>query len=175
MATSAPDYAVARFSSCALPQHGRGKLIEELHERGLLGFKFTPHGEALPQVDFVNRSMPGLRILTATYANVRREAVPNKSGQQGGDHLYFCMTLAGTSVVSRRAREMVLSDGDAVLMTSEEAGWTLASPSSVTIAGVRLPRPALAPLIPKLDDAVMRRIPRDAVGLRLLRKYLEVA
>jgi AraC-like DNA-binding protein len=174
MAISAPNYSVARFSSGALPQQGRGKLIEELHERGLLGFKFTPHGEALPQVDFVNRSMPGLRILTATYAGVRREAVPNKTGQQGSDLLYLCLTLAGTSVVSRRAREMVLSDGDAVLMTSEEAGWTLASPSSVTIAGIRLPRSALAPLVPKLDDAVMRRIPRDASGLRLLRKYLEV-
>jgi AraC-like DNA-binding protein len=174
MAISVPNYAVVRFSSCALPQQGRGKLIEELHDRGLLGFRFTPHGEGLPHVDFVNRSMPGLRILTATYAGVRREAVPSKSGQQGGDHLYLCLTLAGTSVVSRRAREMVLSDGDAVLMTGEEAGWTLASPRSVTIAGVRLPRSALAPLVPRLDDAVMRRIPRDASGLRLLRKYLKV-
>jgi AraC-like DNA-binding protein len=100
--------------------------------------------------------------------------VPDKTGQQGSGHLYLCVTLAGTSVVSRRAREMVLSDGDAVLMTSEEVAWTLASPSTVNIAGVRLLPSALAPLVPKLDDAVMRRIPRDASGLKLLRKYLDV-
>jgi AraC-like DNA-binding protein len=174
MATSTPNYTVARFSTAALPEQGRGRAMDELHERGLLGFKFAPYGEALPHVDFVNRSMPGLRILTATYAGVRREAVPDKTGQQGSGHLYLCMTLAGTSVVSWRAREMVLSDGDAVLMTSEEAAWTLASPSTVNIAGVRLPPSALAPLVPKLDDAVMRRIPRNASGLKLLRKYLDV-
>jgi AraC-like DNA-binding protein len=174
MVTSTPSYTVVRFSSCALPEQGRGRAIEELCERGSLVTKFTPYGEALPQVDFVNRSMPGLRILTATYAGVRREGVPDKTGQQGGNHLYLCMTLSGTSLASRRAREMVLSDGDAVLMTSEETGWTLTSPSSVNIAGIRLPRSALAPLVRNLDDAVMRRIPRDASGLRLLRKYLEV-
>ncbi len=174
LATSTPNYTVARFSTAALPEQGRGRAMDELHERGLLGFKFAPYGEALPHVDFVNRSMPGLRILTATYAGVRREAVPDKTGQQGSGHLYLCITLAGTSVVSRRAREMVLSDGDAVLMTSEEAAWTLASPSTVNIAGVRLPPSALVPLVPKLDDAVMRRIPRNASGLKLLRKYLDV-
>jgi AraC-like DNA-binding protein len=174
MEISAGSYNAARFSSRALPEQGRGKLIEELHERGLLGFKFTPHGKAAPHVEFVNRSMSGLRILTATYAGVRREALPGKLGQQGGDHLYLCLTLAGTSLVSRREREIVLSDGDAVLMTGDEPPWTLASPSPVSIAGVRLPRSALAPLISNLDDAVMRKIPRDAGGLRVLRKYLEV-
>lgn len=169
MAISAHSYTVTRFSSCTLPKQGRGKAIEELHERGLLVTKFTPYGEALPQVDFVNRSMPGLRILTASYAGVRREGV-----QQDGDLLYLCMTLTGTSLANWRAREMVLSDGDAVLMTSEEAAWTLTSPSSVNIAGIRVPRSAIAPLVPKLENTVMRRIPRDTGGLRLLRKYLEV-
>jgi AraC-like DNA-binding protein len=173
MAISAPNYSVARFSSRALPRQGRGKAIEELHERGLLGFKFTPHGKALPHVEFVNRSMSGLRILTATYSGVRREALPSKAGQQDGDHLYLCLTVAGTTLVSRHTREIVLSDGEAVLMTGEEPPWTLASPSSVSIAGVRLQRTALAPLLPNLDDAVMRPIPRDAGGLRLLRRYLE--
>jgi AraC-like DNA-binding protein len=174
MAASTSQLSVARFSSRALPQQGRGKFIEELHERGLLEFKFTPHGGAVPDVDFVNRSMSGLRILTATYAGVRREAIPTKVGQEGGAALYLCLTLAGTSIMSRRARKIALSDGDAVLMTGEEPSWTLVSPSPVSIAGIRLQRSALAPLVPNLDDAVMRKIPRDTGVLRLLRKYLEV-
>jgi AraC-like DNA-binding protein len=169
MVTSAQSYTVVRFSSCALPVRRRGKAIEDLHERGLLGIKFTRYGEALPQVDFVTRSMPRLTILTGSYTAVRRQGA-----QEAGDFLYLCMTLSGTSLASWRAREMVLGDGDAVLMTSEEATWTLSSRSTVSIAGIRLPRSAVAPLVPKLEDAVMRRIPRDAAGLRLLRRYLEV-
>ena len=169
MVTSAPDYTVVRFSSCALPEDGRGKALEELHERGLLPTKFMRYGNAAPRVDLVNRTMPGLRILTASYTSVLREGV-----RQEGDLLYLCMTLSGTTVGSRRGHEMVLSDGDAVLMTSEEATWTMSSPSSVKIAGIRVPRSAIAPLVPKLENVTMRRITKDTSGLRLLRKYLDV-
>ena len=169
MVMSTPDCTVVRFSSCALPEDGRGKSLEELHERGLLPTKFMRYGNAAPRVDLVNRIMPGLRILTASCTSVRREGV-----RQEGDLLYLCMTLSGTTVGSRGGREMVLSDGDAVLMTNEEAAWTMTSPSSVKIAGIRVPRSAIAPLVPKLENVMMRRITKDTSGLRLLRKYLDV-
>jgi AraC-like DNA-binding protein len=168
MVTSTPDYTVVRFSSRAL-QEGRSGTIEELHERGLLPTKFIRYGNAVPRVDLVNRTMPGLRILTASYTSIRREGV-----RQEGDLLYLCMTLTGTTVGSRGGREMMLSDGDAVLMTNEEATWAMTSPSSANIAGIRLPRSAIAPLVPKLENVTMRRITKDTSGLRLLRKYLDV-
>lgn len=169
MVTSTPDYTVVRFSSRTLPDQGRGTTLEELHERGLLPTKFVRYGNAAPLVDLVNRTMPGLRILTASYASVRREGV-----RQEGDLLYLCMTLSGTTLGSQRGREMMLGEGDAVLMTNEQAAWTMTSPSSVKIAGIRVPRSAIAPLVPKLETATMRRIMRDTGGLRLLRKYLDV-
>ena len=138
MATSAPDYTVVRFSSCALPEQERGKALEELCERGLLATRFMPYGEAAPHVDFANRIIPGLRILTATYGGVRHENGLAKAGQQGGV-LSLCMVLSGTSLARGRAREVVLSDGDAVLMTGEEGDWSFTSPGSVKVAGVRLP------------------------------------
>jgi AraC-like DNA-binding protein len=113
--------------------------------------------------------MPGLRILTASYTSIRREGV-----RQEGDLLYLCMTLAGTTVGSRGGREMMLSDGDAVLMTNEEATWAMTSPSSANIAGIRVPRSAIAPLIPKLENITMQRIARDTSGLKLVRKYLDI-
>src|SRR5215467_7737877 len=99
MVTSTPDYTVVRFSSRALPEEERGKTLEELHERGLLPTRFTRHGNAAPRVDLVNRTMAGLRILTASYASVRREGV-----RQEGDLLYLCMTLSGTTLGSQRGR-----------------------------------------------------------------------
>ena len=169
MVTSTPDYTVVRFSSRTLPQEGRGNTIEELHERGLLPTRFVRYGNAMPRVDLVNRIMPGLRILTASFTSVRREGV-----RQEGDLLYLCMTLSGTTLENRRGREMVLGEGDAILMTNEEAAWTMTSPSSVKIAGIRVPRSAIAPLVPKLETVTMRRIMRDTNELRLLRKYLDV-
>jgi AraC-like DNA-binding protein len=170
MVTSKPDYTVVRFSSRALPQEQQGNTIEELHERGLLPTRFVHYGNAVPRVDLVNRIMPGLRILTASCTSIRREGV-----RQEGDLLYFCMNLTGTTVGSRSGREMVLSDGDAVLMTNEEATWTMTSPSSANIAGIRVPRSAIAPLVPKLGNITMRRLARDTSGLRLVRKYLDIA
>jgi AraC-like DNA-binding protein len=169
MVMSTPDYTVVRFSSRTLPKPGRGKVLEELHERGLLPTKFVRYGDAAPRVDLVNRTMPGLRILTASFTSVRRESV-----RQEGDLLYLCMTLTGTTVGSQGGREIVLSDGDAVLMSNEEANWTMSSPSSVNIAGIRMPRSAIAPLVPGLGNMTMQRIARDTSGLRLVRKYLEV-
>jgi AraC-like DNA-binding protein len=168
MVISTPDYTVVRFSSRTLPKHGRGKALEELHERGLLPTRFVRCGNAAPRVDLVNRTMPDLRILTASFTSVRRESV-----RQEGDLLYLCMTLTGTTVGSQGGREMILSDGDAVLMTNEEANWTMSSPSSVNIAGIRMPRSAIAPLVPRLGNMTMQRIARDTSGLRLVRKYLE--
>lgn len=169
MVTSTPDYTVVRFSSRALLQEGRSETIEELHERGLLPTKFIRYGNAVPRIDLVNRTMPGLRILTASYTSIRREGM-----RQEGDLLYLCMTLTGTTVGSRGGREMTLSDGDAVLMTNEEATWAMTSPSSATIAGIRVPRSAIAPLIPKLENITMQRIARDTSGLKLVRKYLDI-
>ena len=167
--TSTLDCTVVRFSSSTLPEEGRGKRLQELHERGLLPTKFSAYGSAVPRVELVNRMMPGLRILTASFTSVRRESV-----RQEGDVLYLCMTLTGTSLASRRGRQMILSDGDAVLMNNEEAAWTLTSSSSVNIAGIRVPRSAIAPLLPELQDTTMRRIARDTRGLRLARKYLGI-
>lgn len=174
MPAAAPKHTVVRFSSSVLPEQGRDKALEELRERGLVAFRFTPTGEGSPQVDFTNRVTPGLRVLTGAYAGVRHEGVPAKAGQQGADDLTLCLILRGTSLARRRGREIVLSDGDAVLVTAEDAVWSFTSPSSVKVAGLRMPRAALASLVPDLEQAAMRRIARDVSGLRLLRKYLEL-
>ncbi len=164
-----PGYTVVRFSSRDLPKEGRGRAIEELHERGLLGFRFSPYGKSLPTVNFTNRIMPGLRVVVGSYAGVTRQPMPNKES-----HLYLTLALRGTSLVRRRDREVVLSGGDAVLMSARDAPVTQASRALVRIAGIRVPRSALAARLPNIDDAVMRRISGDATALRLLRKYLGV-
>ena len=168
MAVLAADVTVTRFSTSALPVSGRGKAIEELYERGLLPTRFTSCDGAVPHIAFTRRVMSGLDILTGSYAFLCHEGVPRDSD------LYLCITVAGTRTARRRERELVLRDGDAVLTTGDGFGWTLTTPTVVTMAGLRLPRSAIAPLIPNLNDALMRRVPADSAALKLLRKYLGV-
>jgi AraC-like DNA-binding protein len=113
--------------------------------------------------------MPGLRIVTGAYTGVTRE--PTRETE---DHLYLTLTLSGKSLVRRRDRELVLSNGDAVLMSAQDAPFTQTSRALVRIAGIRMSRSALASLSPNVNDAVMRRIPGDAMALGLLRKYLGI-
>jgi len=65
---------------------------------------------------------------------------------------------------------MTLQDGDAVLLSYSEAR-TVTRPGRVHHRIVRLPRASLAPLVPNIDDAVLRPIPRGAGALTLLANY----
>jgi AraC-like DNA-binding protein len=65
---------------------------------------------------------------------------------------------------------MTLQDGDAVLLSYSEAR-TVTRPGRVYHRIVRLPRASLAPLVPNIDDAVLRPIPRGTGALTLLANY----
>ena len=104
MATSAPDYTVVRFSSCALPEQERGKALEELCERGLLATRFMPCGDAAPHVDFANRIIPGLRILTATYAGVRHENGPARKRASKAAMYYLSVWFSAGRALREGAR-----------------------------------------------------------------------
>jgi AraC-like DNA-binding protein len=65
---------------------------------------------------------------------------------------------------------MTLQDGDAVLLSYSEAR-TVTRPGRVHHRIVRLPRASLVPLVPNIDDAVLRPIPRGAGALTLLANY----
>src|SRR5262249_14736940 len=62
--------------------------------------------------------------------------------------------------------------GDGVLIARGAGDFRLTHPERVRFLGVRVPRRALAPLVGCVEDAAMRRIPRDVGKLRLLTTYL---
>jgi hypothetical protein len=163
-----------QFSSADLPTPNRHKAIVELYERGLLPTTLVPLGESDAHVDFIRWAMPGLGILSGVISGVRHQGLPETANQKRDADLFLHVCLTGTNLVCQRGREVTLRDGDAVLMTREEAGWTITCPTRVNFIGLRLPRLAFAQIVPNLDDATGRLIPRDAGALKLLRKYLSV-
>jgi AraC-like DNA-binding protein len=91
----------------------------------------------------------------------------------GDDALLLALPTAGMNIVSQLGRELPIADGEAVLMSNADP--TAATiPETSRFSGVPLSRGALGARVPRLDDALMRRIPRDNAALRLLADYLKV-
>jgi AraC-like DNA-binding protein len=67
----------------------------------------------------------------------------------------------------------VLRDRQAVFTSLGEVGGLVRDMPGKSL-GLNIPRAAIAPLVPGLDDALMRPIPRDCAALRLLTSYVGV-
>jgi AraC-like DNA-binding protein len=84
--------------------------------------------------------------------------------------LYLC--TSGSLIATQHGRETTLEKGDAVLLSHAEVG-AVTVPSASRSLMVRLPHRMLAPMVPDVDDAVMRPIPRNSEALALLALYAD--
>ena len=127
MAISVSNYSVARFSSRTLPRQGRGKAIEELHERGLLEVQiYAPRQSPCRASTFAQpHACPGSeslrRPIKASAVRLCREGPASRMATS----LSLPDPEPDELCQPPPTREIVLSDGEAVLMTGEEPPWTL--------------------------------------------------
>jgi AraC-like DNA-binding protein len=91
----------------------------------------------------------------------------------GDDGFLLALPTADMNIVTQLGREVAIADGEAVLMSNADLG-AVTIPEASRFSGVPLSRGALAARVPRLEDAFMRRIPRDNAALRLLVDYLRV-
>jgi AraC-like DNA-binding protein len=90
---------------------------------------------------------------------------------KGNDDISLHVNVSGLSVVTGRGCDVVLRDGDAVLLSYAE-------PRTVTRRGlvhhriVRLPRSSFAPLVRNIDDTLLKPIPRGTATLHLIANYI---
>jgi AraC-like DNA-binding protein len=124
------------------------------------------------QVDLAGRILPGLVILRGANAGLRLERTPELLAD-GNDDLHLPLTVSGVSVAHLRGCEIAVGDGDTILVTAADRG-TVLHPGPVRYTSLSMKRKALAPLIPRLDEAVMRPIARDNGALHLLRNYVRI-
>ena len=144
----------------------RGRDVQSLRKRGLTWVSFVPMPDRVGGIDFAIRKLPGLGLLSGTVDGIRHE----HSRENNDDDFSFHLNLRGLSVVAAGGRETILRDGDAMLLSYTESR-TIARPGPVYHRVLRLPRAALAPLVPKIDDAMLRAIPRPTGALSLLSHY----
>jgi AraC-like DNA-binding protein len=166
-----PDKAAStfRFSTDELDERSRAGAIGELCERRILPTKIHLVAGCTPRVHIVRRSLPGLGILSGALDGVRQEGT--RDGDKSGA-VFFAINLQGAVVARQRGREVDLHEGDGVLLTRDDTGWTLVRPGRTSFVGLMVPRALLEPMVPNIDDAVLRPISRETGALRLLTRYL---
>ena len=160
---------MTRPATDALHAQERGSAVQSLHRRGVTFVPLRPIPGLACGADIATRQLPGLGLQSGTVWGNRHEHTHADAGR-GNDDLSIHINLSGLSIVAGRGREMTLQDGDAVLLSYSEAR-TVTRPGRVHHRIVRLPRASLVPLVPNIDDAVLRPIPRGAGALTLLANY----
>jgi AraC-like DNA-binding protein len=155
----------------ALRVRAHGDAVRTLRDQGLTWVTFDPIPDLACNIDFSIRKLPELGLLSGTVRGVRHVHAHLDSGD-GDDDFSFHLNVSGLSTVVSRRGETTLRDGDAMLM-SYSAGRTVNRPALVDHRVIRLPRALLRPLVPGIDDAVLRPIPRGTGMLNLLRCYAD--
>lgn len=140
--------------------------MQSLHKRGVTWVAFEPMPDLEGGIDFAIRKLPGLGILSGTVDGIRHR----HTREDDDTDFSFHLNLSGLSAVVGRGREIILRDGDAMLLSYTESRM-ISRPGPVYHRVLRLPRASLAPLVRDIDDALLQAIPRGTGALTLLSHY----
>jgi AraC-like DNA-binding protein len=162
---------MAQPSVDAVRVKAHGDAVRTLRDQGVTWVTFDPIPDLVCDIDFAIRKLPELGLLSGTVRGVRHVHTHRDSGD-GDDDFSFHLNVSGLSTVVSRRGETTLRDGEAMLM-SYSAGRTVNRPALVDHRVIRLPRASLRPLVPNIDDAVLRPIPRGTGMLNLLKSYAD--
>ena len=123
------------------------------------------------RLDITKRALPGAIIMSGTLCGLRHAIRSRGSVSSSEDDLLVAVNLSGRTIAQSRDRELVLLDGDAMLMTRDSISLNFNHPAPVNFLGFRVPRDAIAPLAGSIDDALIRMVPAGAEAIKLLVTY----
>ena len=169
MRSAASQFAPLRFSTNDLPERDRIAFCRETFGRKIVRVEFEPARDVPFRFDAEMRELPGLRIVSCSGSPgrmLRSKAIV----ADGDDDLALVFCQPGDCVVEHRGRTVSLGDGDPVAIGHTAPGVMTYSANRLTAFVV--PRAALAPLVPNVEDAAARLIPQRTEALRLLIGYV---
>ena len=172
MTSTAPDFGTFRISTNDLPERDRLAMWREDFGRKVLRLDFEPMPDIPFHVELTVRALPALYLTSARNSPMRvtrtKELVAD-----GDDSFSLGFPSAGGAIISGRGRELTVKHSDTALVSFAETA-TLIHPVPVRFLALNMSRAALAPLVPNVDDVVMRFIPRNTEALRLLTSYVNL-
>jgi AraC-like DNA-binding protein len=165
-----PPSGPVRLSLSDRPERERPTLLRECFARIGFRYEMDPLRDAPFEADLSLNMLPDVMIMAGTLHGSRnRRTRPLVEGD--ADDAVLLVNLRGPHLIEQFGKELVLGDGEAVLVSS-------ADPSSFThrppgeVLGLRVPKTRLTPLLLGAERRYMQRIPRGAPGLSLLTNYV---
>ena len=168
--TPPPPPGPMRLSLAAAPERARVTMLRECFAR--IGFRYEMDRLSdIPfEADLALNMLPDVLIMTGKLHGSRNRRT-RELVEGDPDDVALLVNLHGAHLIEQDGKEVVLGDGEAVLVSS-------ADPSSFThkppgdILGLRVPRSRLAPLLKNSEASFMRKIPRETAAIGLLRTYV---
>ncbi|MBV8797335.1 MAG: AraC family transcriptional regulator [Hyphomicrobiales bacterium] len=171
MAAQSDDIRVLRFSTDDLPERDRLPIMREVHGRLPARVDIEPAPDTPLHYRVTAYPMSGLvlSLFSVSRTTIRRT---RELLADGNDDVVFVAPPTAGNMVSQLGREFSQIAGDAVLMSASDVMRIDALGSQCPM--ITLSRQMLAPLVPGLEDAIMRPVPRDTEALQLLTRYIRI-
>lgn len=162
-------FSTVRFSTADLPEKNRVAVWREQYGRRALKLDIEPINDASLECTIMFRALPGVQIMSTAMSPVRITRGREFLADGNGD-LIFIINQSGTATAFARDREVVLREGDALLMSTSEVKIFDRHSHGGSLS-FRVPRSAISSIVTHVDDAVMHLIPRQVEVLKLLAGY----
>jgi AraC-like DNA-binding protein len=168
MAWQAEQSTTVQFSTAGVPRAKRAGLLGELRERGILPIE--PVADGVADVAISKWFLPGASLLSGTLSGVRQLGTPTADDS---DDVFFGVNVVGESTASQAGQTITIGDGDATFVSLAEGPFSVVRAVPTRFIGLRLPRTAVAAMVPNPDDPRLRLVPRASDALSLLTNYMQ--
>jgi AraC-like DNA-binding protein len=162
-------FTTVRFSTADLPEKDRMAMWRDYYCRAMMKLDIEPINEGQVEYSILARELPGVRVMSTAMSPVRQTR-KREFLADGNDDLIFIVNQTGTATASSRGRDVLLREGDALLMSASETK-VFDRHSYGGSLSFRIPRPILASMVTYIDDIVMQVIPQNTDALKLLAGY----
>jgi len=163
------DLSTIRFSTADLAEKDRVAIWREQYVRKALKLDIEPINGTAFECSVMFRMLPGVQIMSTALSPVRITRGRQFLADGNGD-LIFIINQSGTATALARGREIMLSEGDGLLMSASEVK-VFDRHSHGGSLSFRVPRSALSKIVGGVDDSVMQLIPKGSEILKLLAGY----
>ncbi len=166
-----PDgcFSTVRFSTADLPEEARAAMWRDHYCRMAMKLDIECNNDTPLECAILARTLPGVHMMSTALSPACIKRTREYLADGNGD-LIFLINQSGLVAVHARGRDVVLREGDAILMSAGEV-WIFDRPSHGSSLSFRIPRPILASLVADVDDAVMKLVPQNTEVLKLLAGY----
>lgn len=172
--SAAKAFTSFRFSTDDLPERARARVVRELFDHATLPNRpepLEPLRDDRVRLRITKHAVPGVSIMSGALCGLRQAVRSRGSVLSSEDDLLVAVNLRGRSIAQPRNRELVLLNGDAMVVTRDRISFNLNHPTPVSFMGFRVPRQAMEPLLGSVDDGMVRMVPAGTEAIKLLVTY----